>query len=137
MEQKTYTVERRKRILINTDPQRRCYNGCHYKSEWQWTPWEELEVGIKGIEERLIFWQRLADYAVSQRGESARQEFRQKQEQKTYLRLGDSRTPQWFWSYIMINSFENDCIEELIKNGWLKINITEEEAKKYKREILK
>lgn len=32
----------RKQIEINTDPQRRCYNGCHFSSEMVWTDWEYL-----------------------------------------------------------------------------------------------
>lgn len=27
---------------VNTDPQRRCYNGCHAKSELVWSEWEFL-----------------------------------------------------------------------------------------------
>jgi hypothetical protein len=30
----------RRRIEVNTDPQRRCYDGVHAKSEWRWTDWE-------------------------------------------------------------------------------------------------
>ena len=68
------TIEHRKRILVNTDPQRRCYNGCHFSSELIWTEWETLEsVGSEG---RLKFWQELNDGAVAARGESARSEFR-------------------------------------------------------------
>ncbi len=71
-------IECRKRVLVNTDPQRRCYNGCHFKSELQWLPWEELELNVppEKLEERLSFWRDLNEYAVSQRGESARKEFR-------------------------------------------------------------
>ena len=65
----------RKKRLINTDPQRRCYNGCHYKSELVWSDWEELDYTDKP-KERLIFWRDLNDYAISQRGESARAEFK-------------------------------------------------------------
>lgn len=28
----------RRRIEVNTDPQRRCYNGCHASSELRWFP---------------------------------------------------------------------------------------------------
>lgn len=69
-------IEMRKRQLINTDPQGRCYNGCHYKSELVWTQWEILESGIDGGPRRLKFWRELNDYAISQRGESARAEFK-------------------------------------------------------------
>ena len=72
----THIIRMRNRIEVNTDPQRRCYNGCHFKSELRWTPWETLEftTAIKA-EARLRFWRELNDYAVSQRGESARSEF--------------------------------------------------------------
>jgi hypothetical protein len=66
----------RTRVLVNTDPQRRCYNGCHAKSELQWTDWGvlEYEVPEDRIEQRLNYWRSLNDYAVSQRGEGARRE---------------------------------------------------------------
>lgn len=71
-------IEQRKRVLVNTDPQRRCYNGCHFSSELQWTDWEVLESNIDPakIEERLAFWRGLSDYAVDARGESARSEYK-------------------------------------------------------------
>ena len=64
----------RRKILINTDPQRRCYNGCHAKSELVWSQWEV--VNYNGNEEKLTFWKELNDYAVSQRGEGARREYK-------------------------------------------------------------
>lgn len=71
----------RRQVLVNTDPQRRCYNGCHFKSELVWTPWVVLEsmCYLKSgadPEARLKFWRELNDYAVSQRGEGARCEFK-------------------------------------------------------------
>lgn len=77
----TAAIVYRQRILVNTDPQRRCYNGCHKSSELQWTDWETLEslCYLKpgtDLEDRLKFWRELNDYAVSQRGESARCEFK-------------------------------------------------------------
>lgn len=30
----------RKQVTVNTDPQRRCYDGCHFSSEKVWTAWE-------------------------------------------------------------------------------------------------
>jgi hypothetical protein len=74
----TYTIKFRKQRLINTDPQRRCYNGCHFSSELQWTPLETLESNISEdrIDQRMKFWSELNDYAVSQRGEAARHEIR-------------------------------------------------------------
>jgi hypothetical protein len=67
----------RKLIEVNTDPQRRCYNGCHFSSEWQWTTWEDLETTTpEKSESRLTFWRELNAYAVSQRGKSALSEFK-------------------------------------------------------------
>lgn len=37
-----YTLWVRKQIEVNTDPQRRCYNGCHARSELVWTEWAEV-----------------------------------------------------------------------------------------------
>lgn len=37
-----FTIEGRRQVEVNTDPQRRCYNGCHFSSEWIWTDWYEL-----------------------------------------------------------------------------------------------
>jgi len=67
----------RKRILVNTDPQRRCYNGCNFSEEWQWTCWEVLNSGVSAetLESKLKFWRELNDYTVSQRGKEARAEF--------------------------------------------------------------
>ena len=71
-------IERRNRILVNTDPQRRCYNGCHAKSELMWGEWYWLDLHVpeEEVERRLVSWRELNDYAVSQRGEEARSEFR-------------------------------------------------------------
>ena len=71
-------IERRNRVLVNTDPHSRCYNGCHAKSELVWTKWEVLEFNVpdKKVEDRLKFWRELNDYAVQHRGEGARCEFK-------------------------------------------------------------
>ncbi len=70
------TIQRRLRIEVNTDPQRRCYDDYHFSSEFQWTSWQDLEtLDVEKAEERLKFWRELNDYAISQRGESARAEF--------------------------------------------------------------
>jgi hypothetical protein len=34
----------RKKLIINTDPQRRCYNGCHFSSKEVWGDWELIGV---------------------------------------------------------------------------------------------
>lgn len=71
------TLYMRKRVLVNTDPQRRCYNGAHFSSELQWLAWESLgAVPPEKEESQLQFWRELNDYAVSQRGEGARTEFK-------------------------------------------------------------
>ena len=76
-----YNLLTRHRQLVNTDPQRRCYDGCHFSSELVWTEWEILEHGIEenALDRRLKFWRELNDYAVSQRGKSAKREFRAEQ----------------------------------------------------------
>ena len=68
----------RKRETVNTDPQGRCYNGCLISSELRWTAWEVLTVPMDEelIPQKLKFWTELNDYAVSERGESARREFK-------------------------------------------------------------
>jgi len=73
-----YTLQCSQKMLVNTDPQRRCYNGAHYSSEWIDLPWEDLDSSdtLAGIEKRLKFWIELNDYAVSQRSEGARKKFR-------------------------------------------------------------
>lgn len=37
-----YILYVRKRVEVNTDPQRRCYDGVHAKSEYRWTEWEVI-----------------------------------------------------------------------------------------------
>jgi hypothetical protein len=74
----TYLVMTRAQYEVNTDPQRRCYYGCHAKSEWVWTPWETLErpESLERANHKLKFWTELNDYAVSQRGPRAKREFK-------------------------------------------------------------
>ncbi len=73
-----YTIQKRCKHLINTDPQRRCYNGCHFSSELVWGGWDWIEFNVPEdrIEDRLTFWRELNDYAVSARGEMAEKEFK-------------------------------------------------------------
>ena len=67
---------RRNCELVNTDPQRRCYDGCHFSTEIVWGPWESLGYVKPEDTDRVIkFWTELNDYAVSQRGPSAKTEF--------------------------------------------------------------
>ena len=72
------TIEISRQYTELTDPQRRVYNGCAYKSKQSFRPWETLESGIseKDINERLNFWVDLNNYAVSQRGENSRNKYR-------------------------------------------------------------
>jgi hypothetical protein len=78
----TYTIYIRRTIEANTDPQRRCYNGCHAKSELRWTNWESLTSNVRAedVTRQLEFWRELNDYAVSQRGVSAKCEFKSEPE---------------------------------------------------------
>lgn len=67
------------RILreVCTDPMRRCYYGVFAKSEMQWSDWFIHEyVKEEDIERRLQFWRELNDYAVSQRGENGKSEYK-------------------------------------------------------------
>ena len=71
----------RRQVLVNTDPLRRHYNGAHFSSELQWTAWAMLE-RMRHLkpgadpQARLEFWRELNNFAVSQRGEIARCEFK-------------------------------------------------------------
>ncbi len=63
-------IEYRHRIAVPTDR----YGYCH---RLEWSGWEPLEgVDSEAAERRLEFWRELNDYAVSQRGEGAKKEFR-------------------------------------------------------------
>lgn len=82
----TFAIEHRRLTLVNTDPQRRCYDGYHYKSEWRWTQWSELETWDKRSVAvgRLQFWRDLTDYAVRERGKPATKEYRVVEKDKTH-----------------------------------------------------
>ncbi len=66
----------RRRVTVNTDPQRRCYWGVHARSEEQWTDWGVREEWptAEVARRRATFWRQLNEYAVSERGASARQQ---------------------------------------------------------------
>ena len=34
-----YEIWFRKTIMVNTDPQRRCYDGCNFSEELRWSEW--------------------------------------------------------------------------------------------------
>ena len=66
---------REKELKLN-DP--RCYDGCYFDMEYAYGEWRVLEYGIpvSEIQSRLNFWIDLNNYAVSERGESARKQFK-------------------------------------------------------------
>ena len=66
---------REKKLQLN-DP--RCYNGCFFDAEYIDGGWWVLESNIpeSKVQSRLDFWVDLNNYAVSQRGESARKQFK-------------------------------------------------------------
>jgi len=66
---------REKKLQLN-DP--RCYNGAFFDAEYVYGEWEVLEYDVpeSKVQERLDFWVDLNNYAVSQRGESARKQFK-------------------------------------------------------------
>jgi len=39
----THEVHIRNGRLINDDPQRRCYDGCYFKSHMEWGKWEHFQ----------------------------------------------------------------------------------------------
>lgn len=45
-----YEIYGRRQHEVNTDPQRRCYNGCHASSEWVWSDWYQLG-SVSSLEE--------------------------------------------------------------------------------------
>ena len=62
-------IQFRRKIEVNTDPLRRCYDGHHFSSEVQWTDWADLMTcNPKRGEWWLAYWRRLNDYAVKERG---------------------------------------------------------------------
>lgn len=71
---KTFNILRRDKQLVNTDPQRRCYNGCYYSYDYVLGGWYILEHGINEnqVQERLGWWKDLNQCAVDDRGEDAR-----------------------------------------------------------------
>lgn len=77
-----YSLLLRRKIEVNTDPQRRCYDGVHASSEVRWTGWTAIDSGLslEAVERRIAFWRNLNEYAVTQRGESARIEYKSRAE---------------------------------------------------------
>lgn len=55
----THMLQVRYKEEINTDPRRRCYNGCHAASREVWTEWRDLlsSSSVASLEEtKGIFW---------------------------------------------------------------------------------
>ncbi len=48
----THEVWFRKKVAINTDPQRRCYDGCNFSERVEWTAWGRI-VGLPSREDAL------------------------------------------------------------------------------------
>lgn len=38
----SHIVQVGRRVTVNTDPQRRCYDGCNFSEEVNWTPWADV-----------------------------------------------------------------------------------------------
>lgn len=47
MSRDLYEIAWRRKIIVNTDPQRRCYNGCNFSEEERWTNWATFGVYSK------------------------------------------------------------------------------------------
>jgi len=79
---KKYSILCSEQRVINNDPQRRCYNGCHFSTENIFLPEVQIDMEYatkERVKERLDFWISLNDYAVSQRGENSRNKYRIKE----------------------------------------------------------
>lgn len=69
-------IDRRESFIVNTDPQRRVYNGCMFSSEIVKGGWKEFhETTEEKAESQLKFWQELNQIAVDARGEEAKTEY--------------------------------------------------------------
>lgn len=69
-----YTLWVRKQIEVNTDPQRRCYYGCHASSELVWTDWEPIcdPATLESGEEAMACFQKInpdREYKLTPPGE--------------------------------------------------------------------
>lgn len=64
-----YTVFSREQHEYNTDPQRRCYDGCHFSSEWRWSEWAPLYTlpTLEEAQESVESWRQLAKSAKPRR----------------------------------------------------------------------
>jgi len=73
-----YQIQYSQKTIVNTDVYKRCYNGCNYSEEEIELPFKELETfdTLEKAKKRINFWIELNNYAVSQRGELARNKFK-------------------------------------------------------------
>jgi len=71
-----YVLMCRSKYLHLNDP--RCYNGAYFDAEMMWGGWQVLDrpPDTETAARKLKFWRELNDYAVSQRGEDSRREFK-------------------------------------------------------------
>lgn len=74
--EKRFNILTRQKILHLNDP--RCYDGAYYDAEYIWGEWKVLEYNLheEKLKDRLDFWRDLNDYAVGERGESAKKGFK-------------------------------------------------------------
>lgn len=69
----------KEQFFVNRDPQKRCYNGAYFDAGYEWGQWQDFctESAVTcTLEHWMKYWRELNDYAVSQRGEGARKQFR-------------------------------------------------------------
>lgn len=73
-----YELWIRRQEFVWDDPLHRCYEGAYDDHHYEWGPWETLWSGddMSKANCQLEFFRELNDYAVSQRGESAKCEFK-------------------------------------------------------------
>ncbi len=74
-----YVIMRRSQYLHLNDP--RCYDGCYFDAVLMWGGWEEFEryPTLDKANARMNFWIELNEYAVSQRGKSAKVKYKVKE----------------------------------------------------------
>lgn len=59
----TATIYSRKKTVINTDPQRRCYNGCNFSERIEYSEWELYQVwDTREFAERVVHGLRCERY---------------------------------------------------------------------------
>lgn len=73
-----YVLMCRSQVFVWDDPLHRCYNGAFGAHHFEFGRWETLDrlPDAETAARKLKFWTELNDYAVSQRGKSAKREFK-------------------------------------------------------------